>query len=94
MYNINMEYNLDKSFDEEHWKDIKGFPDYLISDKGRVKALKFGKERILKKQTDQYGNIQVYLCNEGKRHPKKVHRLVLEAFSENPTQILDAGEAI
>jgi hypothetical protein len=32
---------------EEIWKDIEGFPDYQVSNLGRVKSFKCGKEKIL-----------------------------------------------
>jgi len=33
---------------KEIWLDIKGFPDYKISDRGRVRSLKHGRSRILR----------------------------------------------
>ncbi len=33
---------------KEEWKVIENYPDYSISNLGRVKSLKFNKERILK----------------------------------------------
>jgi hypothetical protein len=33
--------------DDEIWKVITDFPDYYVSNLGRVKSLKFGKEKIL-----------------------------------------------
>ena len=32
----------------KNWKEISGFPEYLINKKGEVKSLKNGKVRILK----------------------------------------------
>lgn len=32
----------------EIWKDIEGYPNYQVSNMGRVKSLKFGKEKMLK----------------------------------------------
>ena len=60
---------------------------YHISDHGRVKSYKFGKERILKPALGgRLGNqyLFVILKIENKRIPKKVHRLVAQAFIENP----------
>lgn len=32
----------------EVWKTIEDYPDYQVSNLGRVKSLRFGKERIIK----------------------------------------------
>ena len=68
----------------EIWKDIEGYPDYKVSSLGRVKSLKFGKEKILKSGKNKKGYLQVALCKEGKLKTFKVHRLVAEAFIPNP----------
>ena len=81
--------------EEEIWKSIDGFENlYEVSNTGKVKSLertvktKNGtfqsyKERILK-QHDNKGYFAVVLCKEGKIYPKLVHRIVAEAFIQNP----------
>lgn len=84
---------------EEIWKDIKGFEGkYQISNLGRVKSLpKFNrmskenssigyyrKERILKPAKNKFGYLQVDLEH---RSNKTIHRLVAEAFIENPDNL-------
>ena len=70
---------------EEIWKDIEGYDGlYQISDKGRVKSLKFGKEKILKLQKDTNGYLQVRLSKNGKQKMFQIHRLVALAFISNP----------
>ena len=32
----------------EIWKPIEKYPDYMVSNQGRVKSLKNGKEKVLK----------------------------------------------
>lgn len=54
---------------------------------GRVKSLKFGKERILKPAKDKKGYLRLVLCKEGIQKTMKVHRLVSEAFIENPLNL-------
>lgn len=81
---------------EEIWRDIKGYEGlYKVSNMGRVKSLertfidKIGRERyvkecFLKPGTDRGGYLRVGLCDGEKRKTFKVHRLVCEAFHENP----------
>lgn len=80
----------------EIWKNIKGYETmYQVSNLGRVKSLarirvcsngnKLPiKERILQGHTDTKGYIQVELKTAQSRNIKCVHRLVAEAFIENP----------
>ena len=68
----------------EHWKAISLYEGlYEVSDIGRVKSLKFGKERILKPQKDKYGYLQVGLWKDGHKKLQFVHRLVAESFIPN-----------
>ena len=76
---------------EEEWKDIKGFEGkYMVSNLGRVKSLNYnntGKEGILKAYTNVHGYLFVVLYKEGKRKLPLVHRLVAQAFLENPQNL-------
>ena len=72
----------------EQWKDIEGYEGlYQVSNQGRVKSLKFGKEKIRKCREMPNGYLQVDLWKDGKPTMKKVHRLVAEAFLENPQNL-------
>lgn len=66
---------------------IKGYEGlYAINSIGDVKSFigKYGvKEKILKSCYDTDGYKQVLLYKDGKRKSKKIHRLVLESFTEN-----------
>lgn len=76
----------------EEWRDIKGYEGlYQVSDQGRVKSLKrkdcLGrtvKKRILKPAFNGCGYLFVVLCAGGKTRSSFVHRLVCQAFHENP----------
>ena len=69
----------------ETWKNIKGYEGfYQVSSEGRIKSLKWNKERILNPGIDRGGYLQVGLCAGGKKKTLKVHRLVCEAFHDNP----------
>jgi len=68
-------------FTEEVWKIIKDFPDYMISNIGRIKSLKFGKEKILKlKKHNNKGYLGIRLFKNGYKSNKYIHVLVLENF--------------
>ena len=64
---------------QETWKDAIG--QYQISSLGNVRNK--NTNRILKQSIDKYGYKIVCLFIDGKRHYKKVHRLVAEAFIPN-----------
>lgn len=72
----------------EEWRDIPGYEGlYQVSNFGNVKALSFhrsGKEKKLKIHNRGIGYLYVGLCKDGKRKFYYVHRLVCEAFIENP----------
>ncbi len=63
----------------EEWRDVAGWPDYLVSDTGLVKSLKWGKERILRPGSDK-GYLKVALCANGEQRTCSIHKLVMEAF--------------
>ena len=74
--------------ENEVWKDIKGYEGhYQVSDKGRVKSVKFGKERILKPVRDTKGYLAVQLCKNGEIKRCFVHRLVAQTFIQNPNNL-------
>lgn len=64
----------------EIWKVVEGFEDYEISNLGRVKSLKFGRELILKTTKNKRGYIVVKLSNKDKSKIFRVHQLVAIAF--------------
>lgn len=77
---------------QEIWKKIKDYPNYEISNLGRIKALKYysnvhkqyyDRELILKEKTNKFGYKFVSLSNKFGRKNKMIHRLVAIAFIEN-----------
>jgi hypothetical protein len=64
----------------EKWKPIKGYSDYLISNRGRVKSLKSNKILCLHSDDRGKGYLQVGLCRDGKKTTRKIHHLVAAAF--------------
>ena len=70
---------------DEIWKDKKNYEGhYQVSNCGRVKSIKFGKERILKPLTNSSGYLCVNLYKNGIIKTYLVHRLVAEVFLPNP----------
>ena len=65
----------------ERWLPISGFPDYEVSDQGRVRSFKFGAApRVLRVRRQVTGHGRVVLrTSEGRRIEKYVHQLVLAA---------------
>lgn len=67
----------------EEWRAVSGFSDYEISSLGNIRR----DNKLLKPCYDkkrQYGH--VVLCKDGIPYTRDVHRLVCEAFIENPEQ--------
>lgn len=66
---------------QENWRTVEEFPSYEVSDRGRVKSNITGK--ILSPKTDR-GYNRVVLYKDGRTSDVSVHRLVGDAFLENP----------
>lgn len=67
-------------------KEIKGWEGkYLIYNDGRVYSLISGK--FLKPRITMDGYERVCLCEDGKRYEYRIHRLVAEAFLQNPNNL-------
>lgn len=68
----------------EIWKDVVGYEGlYQVSNMGRVKSIRFDKEKMLKTWYDK-GYKYVELCVNRHRYKTGVHRLVALAFIPNP----------
>lgn len=76
---------------QEIWKPIAECNgEYLVSNHGRVKSLKFGKERILKPNLNTQGYPIVGICLNGKLKLRTIHKLVALSFilnTENKPQV-------
>ena len=75
-----------QDLENEIWKAIPETNNsYFISNFGRVKSKKWGKEILLKIGLSQKGYSQVCINYLNKRKNRRVHRLVAQAFIPNPS---------
>ena len=70
---------------DEVWKEINGYPSYMISNHGRIKNCM--RNKILKQHKTDRGYLQVYLSFKGESKGFKVHRLVAIAFIPNTNNL-------
>lgn len=75
----------------EEWKVIPEFPNYEVSNLGRVKSLQYkNNERIMKQSSLPRGYLAFHLANNGIRKYYLAHRLVLHVFDprENEGELI------
>ena len=86
---------------KEVWKDVKGYEGlYQVSSFGRVKRMTkkvynpgtYGgectyREKLLSPYIDSAGYYQILLRNKNKIKRVRVHRIVAEAFIDNPNEL-------
>jgi len=65
----------------EKWKQVQEYPDYVVSDRGRVRSLHTGE--ILKAYKNNSGYLTVTLYNESVGTQCYIHRLVAKEFVAN-----------
>lgn len=72
----------------EDLKEIPGFPGYYINNVGEVYSSRhYNKLTKMVLRQDKDGYLEVGLYKNNKRYFRRVHRLVLEAFSTNPLRL-------
>lgn len=75
----------------EIWKPIKGFEElYHVSNYGRVKSLNYNhtkQEKIRRPFKDKDGYLKVVLYKDKKTYTFQIHRLVAQAFIDNPLNL-------
>lgn len=72
---------------KEIWKVVEGFPDYSISNLGRIISRKNSRNKFIGSKNQQTGYIQVALYNSTTVYKGTVHKLVAEAFIPNPEKL-------
>lgn len=75
----------------EQWREIEEFPQYEVSNKGRVRNGKT--KRILRTNLDEKGRERLILYKGNKQYSRKIHRLVADAFCEKYYDGLDVTHA-
>ncbi len=73
--------------ENEIWKVIDGFNNYEVSNTGKVRSLNYlghGKIKEMTSNKDAKGYLRVHFHKDGVDFQKRVHRLVAEAFINNP----------
>ena len=79
---------MKKEYLNEIWKPIKGYEGlYEVSNFGRIKSIRFGKEKIMKLQLKKNNYLDISLTKDGKTKRFLIHRLVAEAFIPNPDNL-------
>jgi NUMOD4 motif len=69
---------------EEYFCEIEGFPNYVVSNYGRIVNVKF--DRDVNPMTDKRNGMQkIRLYNQGKYMDLLLHRVVAKAFFVNYT---------
>lgn len=87
---FNKDFYIDEieNLDGEVWVDIKNTKgEYKISNKGRIKRNRIGyyyTELVPQRLKDGYYIVDLYNINISGSKTKRVHKLVAEAFLENP----------
>lgn len=69
----------------EEWRYIKNYPNYMVSNLGRVKNIQT--KKILKASLQSKGYLSVNLYKRNIGYNKTIHRLVAEAFLPNPDNL-------
>ena len=64
------------------WSKIKNYDNYSVSNDGLVRNDKYN--HIKAQRLDKHGYPMTSIYQDGKAHTSRIHRLVAEAFIDNP----------
>lgn len=83
-------YGYGYGYEDEAWEYIRGFPEYLISNFGRVWSIR--NELFLKPRLSKWGYYYVRFCRNGINSDILIHRLVADNFIPTRFDEVDANE--
>lgn len=63
---------------QENWVEIEDYPNYVVSDHGRV--MNIHRDHVLTARESSQGYLRVTLCNEGEQRQYYIHKLVANCF--------------
>lgn len=66
------------------WREVPGYPKYVVSDDGQLGKTGDGGVRILRMQKDAHGYLRITAYVEGRKVPLHLHRALGLAFLPNP----------
>ena len=79
---------MKKKYINEIWRPIKGYEGlYEVSNLGRVKSIRFGKEKIMSSKAKGNKYLKIMLCKNKTYKRFYIHRLVAQAFIPNPDNL-------
>ena len=67
---------------QTEWREVEGFPDYIVSENGHVKNVRRNVEMSLR--LNKEGFVMVNFSRDKKLHTRSVGRVVAKAFLEPP----------
>lgn len=73
--------------EREIWKAIKDYPNYEVSNYGRVK----NKNKIMKPYKTNNGYLHIFLSKNGRQKQFLLHRLVANIFIDNPNHLKEVN---
>jgi hypothetical protein len=74
----------------EIWRTVEEFPEYEVSNLGRVKSLNYNGTKqavVLKPVKQKKGYLKIGLYKNKKYYSRQIHRLVATAFIDNPDKL-------
>ena len=87
--------NTIPNLEGEVWRDADGFPQYQVSNRGRIKSFKRTSPRILKTFINNKGYQRVALMSDDKKSKRMlVSRVVANAFCDKPADDCDTVDHI
>ena len=72
---------------KEQWKVIAQFPNYEISNYGRVRRVWKNHTKLKKTRLNECGYEIIHLSKDGTNKHRPIHRLVAVAFIDNPNNL-------